>query len=252
MRTVVRLTAAIVLGLASPLLAQTKSATDQQLAGLHYVSGWEKLKAEAYDDAAAEFSTAIRLDPRMALAHYGLGRAEMGRKHFADAARDYEACRDLYVARAGQKFSSQFEATRMRQDQALELQQAITTLGKGSQNAQTQLLNRHLQAQLMRVQQSTDRGLNMTIDDAIPSFVSLALGSAYFRANRLADAEHQYQAAIAADTNSGEAYSNLAVVYLMTNRPADAETAVKAAEKVGYRVNPHLKEDIQKKLTDRR
>ena len=44
-----------------------------------------------------------------------------------------------------------------------------------------------------------------------------------------------------------EAYSNLAVVYLQTGRFDEAERAVKSAEKVGFKVNPMLKEDIAAK-----
>ena len=45
----------------------------------------------------------------------------------------------------------------------------------------------------------------------------------------------------------GEAWNNLAVVYLMTSRYVDAENAVKAAEKAGYSVSPNLKDDIKRK-----
>jgi Tfp pilus assembly protein PilF len=79
----------------------------------------------------------------------------------------------------------------------------------------------------------------------VPAWISLALGSAYFRAGKLADAEQEYKAAIAADPGTGEAHSNLAVVYLETGRYDEAEKAVKAAEKAGFRVNPQLKQDIK-------
>jgi len=79
----------------------------------------------------------------------------------------------------------------------------------------------------------------------VPSYLSTALGSAYFRSGRLQDAEREYKAAIAADAKAGEAYSNLAVVYLETGRLDEAEKSVKSAEKVGFRVHPQLKEDIK-------
>jgi Flp pilus assembly protein TadD len=82
---------------------------------------------------------------------------------------------------------------------------------------------------------------------SVPSFVSMALGSAFFRLGRLADAEREYKATVAADPKTGEAYSNLAVVYLETGRFDEAEKAVKAAEKSGFKVNPMLKDDIKAK-----
>jgi Tfp pilus assembly protein PilF len=81
----------------------------------------------------------------------------------------------------------------------------------------------------------------------VPAFVSLALGSAYFRAGKLQDAEREYKAAIDADSKTGEAHSNLAVVYMETGRYDDAERSVAAAEKAGYKVHPQLKDDIKKR-----
>jgi len=62
----------------------------------------------------------------------------------------------------------------------------------------------------------------------------------------MADAEREYRAAIAVDPKLGEAHNNLAVVCMLTGRFADAEQEIKAAEKSGFRVNPQLKEDLQK------
>jgi len=44
----------------------------------------------------------------------------------------------------------------------------------------------------------------------------------------------------------GEAHNNLAVLYMQTGRKAEAEEAVKAAERARFRVHPQLKEDIRK------
>ena len=68
------------------------------------------------------------------------------------------------------------------------------------------------------IQESMQRGNNMSIESTVPAWVSLALGSAYFRSGQLEDAEREYKAAIAADPRAGEAHNNLAVVYFETNR----------------------------------
>jgi len=227
----------------------TTNPADRQRAELHYRTAWGALKAESWDEAAKEFKAAIDLYPRYTLAFYGLGRAEMGRKHFGDAVRAYEQCRDLYVRSAGQRFSADADATRARQDQQMELKEAIRQTSSGPQTSRSQENVRQFQNQLQLLQQNNDRGMNVSIDASVPAFVSVALGSAYFRAERLVDAEHAYKAAITADPKAGEAHNNLAVVYLMTDRPGDAELEVKAAEKAGYAVNPNLKDDIKKKKT---
>jgi Flp pilus assembly protein TadD len=83
------------------------------------------------------------------------------------------------------------------------------------------------------------------MDSSVPFYVLLALGSAYFRAERWADAEREYKAAIEANSNSGESYSNLAVLYLTTGRVDEARKAIEASKKTGYRVNPQLEDDIR-------
>jgi Flp pilus assembly protein TadD len=102
---------------------------------------------------------------------------------------------------------------------------------------------------MRQIQDNLDREpTSITFDASIPAFVSVALGSAYFRAERLVDAEREYKAAIEVDDRAGEAHNNLAVVYMMTDRFEQSEREMKLAEKSGFPVNPGLKQD----LADRR
>lgn len=224
-----------------------RSAADDHLATTHYRSGWELIAHESWAEAVREFEAAVGLNPDFKLAYYGVGRANMGLKNFSDAVRAYERCRDLYLAQASRNFSNKADADRIMADDAMQIDMAISRLQAGPQTAQTQAQIRDWQMQKQRLQNRT-RGLdNLSLTSPVPSVVSLALGSAYFRSERFADAEREYKAAIGADPKSGEAHSNLAVVYLYGGRYDEAENEVKAAEKVGFTVNPNLKEDIRKK-----
>ena len=69
----------------------------------------------------------------------------------------------------------------------------------------------------------------------VPAWVSLSLGSAYFRSGKLADAEREYKAAIDADGRSGEALNNLAVVYLETERFASRSARCRPQRRRGSR-----------------
>lgn len=60
-----------------------------------------------------------------------------------------------------------------------------------------------------------------------------------------AEAEKAYKEAITADARIGEAHNNLAVVYLETGRLDEAERAIAAAEKAGFKVQAQLKEEIR-------
>jgi Flp pilus assembly protein TadD len=77
--------------------------------------------------------------------------------------------------------------------------------------------------------------------------VSLALGSAYFRAEKFADAEREYKAATDVDSKAGEAHNNLAVLYMLTGRFDDAERSLARARKAGFKVHPQLEQDIRDK-----
>ena len=181
------------------------------------------------------------------MAYYGLGRAHMGQKQYADAAAALAKCRDLYAAHAGRRFSNAQEAQRQRRDQMMELDEVLRQYQTGPQTARSSETVRQLSERRRQLQESINRGTDLAIENTVPAYVSLSLGSAYFRAERFADAEREYKATIAADPKSGEAYSNLAVVYLYGGRYDEADRAVKAAEKTGFKVNPGLKEDIRKK-----
>ena len=145
-------------------------------------------------------------------------------------------------------FTNQQEAQRYRQDRLTELDEVLRSLQTGPQTVRIQDQIRRVQEQRRQVQDYFQRGANITIENSVPAFVSLALGSAYFRAGKLEDAEREYKAAIAADSRTGEAHSNLAVVYFETERYADAERSLTAAEKAGFKVHPQLKQQIKDKL----
>ena len=233
----------LALGLLHGATAQ-RPVADERAAALHYSSGWEYFLTEAWPEAAREFQAAIDVDPEFKLAYYGLGRANMAQKKFVEAVRAYEKCRDLHVAQASRNFSNKSEADRSISDDTMQYDMAISRLSSGPQTAQSQTQIAQLQSQRLRLQNRLRGTDSMSISSSVPPFVSLALGSAYFRTGRMPEAEKEYKAAIDVDAKMGEAHNNLAALYLQTGRIEEAEKSLKAAEKAGFRVNPLLKEDI--------
>lgn len=235
----------MLLGLcANPAIAQVLRNQNRGRAMPLYKLGLEDLKAERWDKAAAEFRRAIDVDPTFDMAYYALGRSLMPQKKYADAVEALSKCRDLYREQAATQFSNQQEAQQYRRDRVIEIDEVIRQYQQGPQTGQTSETLRQLYERRRQIQENIQRGTNVSLDTSVPSYVSLALGSAFFRLGRLADAEREYKATVAADPKTGEAYSNLAVVYLQTGRFDEAEKAVKAAEKTGFKVNPMLKDDI--------
>jgi tetratricopeptide (TPR) repeat protein len=232
-----------------PALAQMNP--ERERARIQYRIGWEDMRSEAWEKAAKSFQNAIDIDGSYELAYYMLGRANMALKRYPQAVAAYTKCRDLYEAQAGRQFSNAQEAQRARSNRLTELDDLIRQVQSAPPTAQTQEQMRQLQEQRQRIQDAVSNGYTLTLGSAVPPWVSLALGSAYFRLGRLGDAEKAYKATVDADGKAGEAHSNLAALYLETGRIEEAERSIKAAEKTGFKVNPGLKEEIKKRHAGR-
>jgi tetratricopeptide (TPR) repeat protein len=253
MRSTVTMVFAALLALSGPAHAQQlafKGASPEaKQANQHYRNAWDAMHTESWDEAAKEFRAAIESDDKFALAYYGLGRAEMGRKNFPKAIAAYNDCKALYVRLGGERYTNQMDYKRRVEDQMLEYQTALqqaqqVSSGKATSQSQ-QLYVTELRTKLQQLQQAKDRtDSNVTIDIRIPYFVPMSLGAAYFRNGAFANAETEYKAALEANPGSGETHNNLAVLYLTTGRLTEAEAEVKAAEKTGFKVNENLKSDI--------
>src|SRR5262245_16524209 len=176
---------------------------DNERAQLHYRLGWESLRSEKWSDAAKEFQQAIDLNRKFTLAYYGLGKSEMGLRRYPNAIVAFETCRDLFVNKTGEKFSGQFDANRQRQDRIMELQELSRQQAQGRQTQQTMDSQRQIQNAIRQTQNEIMQGNNLNIETTAPAFVSLALGSAYFRAGRMGDAEREYKATLDADSKAG-------------------------------------------------
>lgn len=237
--------------LAASLLNADQTPADRQRARVQNRLGWEQMRAERWDRAAAAFQRAVEIDPTYEYAYYGLGRAELGRRQFRDAIAALERSRALYQAETGRQFANAQEAQRYRQDRMSEIDEQIRLLRSGPQSVRTQDLLRQLENLRRELQDRLERGRSLAIEDRVPAFVSLSLGSAYFRAGRLGDAEAAYKATTRSDPKSGEAFSNLAALYLEMGRLKEAADAVQSAKRVGFRVNPELEREIQSRTPPR-
>jgi tetratricopeptide (TPR) repeat protein len=234
----------VVASLALPgrTLAQSPLEEQQrQQALVHYRAGQDALQTEKFEEALSEFTAAVRLDPLLTLAHYGLGQTHMALKRYPDAVRAFQGCREafLQVANLGLHNAAQAEARRTEQIQALR--QTISVLQRNEERNQTAI------RQLEERVRDLERPRRGSEDFVVPAEVSFSLGSAYFRAGALADAEREYLATLKVKPKLGEAHSNLAVVYMLTDRLTEAETEIAKAEKAGFKVNPALRADIEKR-----
>ncbi len=250
------LTAFVVSALPARAQSPYQLNPDAERVQQHYRRGWDAFLAEHWSQAVEEFKQVLAIDTKHKLAYYGLGRSYMQLKQFVDAATAYEQCRNLYAADASEKFKSAQEADTIRQNDLDQIRIAISTLATRSPNSATPTTTsnqlRQLRDQAQRIQNKRDAiNNNLSIVSEVPSFIWLALGSAYLRSSRFPEAEKAYKVTIDLDPKSGEAWNNLAALYLMTDRIELADKAVVSAEKVGYVVNPGLKADIKTRKAGR-
>lgn len=238
--------------LQSPAL-RTAISPDLTRAQQHDRAGWTRVDAQDFDGAVREFEAALQIAPAYADALHGLGKARMALKQYDAAARALERCRDSYARAGTEDAEHRLLANRARENQLAILRRRLaeiegpsppgTTGRGGAPSTSSDVLD--LKQQIRAIQGDRDPGPVTGQLAPVPAFVSLALGSAYFRLERLGDADREFRAAVAVEPRFGEAHSNLALVCLLTGRAAEAQEHVRIAEEAKFKVNPELKRQIR-------
>jgi len=219
------------------------SEREQHAAAQHFKLGMESLFAERYETAEREFQAAVKIDPLYDAAFYGLGQVYMATKRYDQALKAYLGSREAFKAATAAEVLNSAASDRRIRDQIDALkdnERNMMRLGTGPGAGQA---IDQIRQQIQQLESRKGRRAGAT-PPPVPAGVSMAIGSAHFRLNDLANAEKEYKAAVEVNPSFGEAHSNLAVVYFVTGRLPEAETEIKAAEKAGFRVNPRLKDDI--------
>jgi tetratricopeptide (TPR) repeat protein len=215
-----------------------------------YEAAEELSRAELYEQAAREYGAAIRLDPQLVLAYYGLGQAFMALKLYPDAVATYVSCREVIRDRAALTQRERDSIDRERRDGIRELNELLRNLERAL--AQNRLRQPGLITQVeerIRVLESTAlKGADQSLQ--VPAWLSLALGSAYLRQGLLPDAEREYARALSVDSKMGAAHNNLAFIYMRTGRFDEAEQALRQADKAGFVVSPRFREELQRRRAE--
>jgi len=201
------------------------------------------MASERWAEAVIELKEAIEANPMLTVAHYDLGQCFMALKRYPDAIKAYLGARDAFMALTILEQKDRLAADQERDDQIREMRQLLTRLRQNASYAATMV---RIEDQIRDLEAVGKKGLERQVE--APAEFSLALGSAYYRAGALDDAEREYSAAIRARPSFGEAHNNLAVVYMLTGRLDEAKSEIGLAEKGGFKVSSELKTDLEQRM----
>ena len=240
--------AVVVFGVQAPAPRSTTSI-DEQRAKQHDQAGWKALEGGHADKAMTEFQAALQINPQYADALHGLGKASMALQRYPEAVSALERCRESYLHGGSADAERRLIETNARKEQVEKLKQELQRAQQNpDQSSGTNNYYANLRQQIHDLESVRDPGPLVAEEGTVPPFISLALGSAYFRVDRMADAEHMFRDALKADEKFGEAHSNLALVCLLTGRAKEADEHIRLAEEARFTVNPELKRRVHEAL----
>ncbi len=222
------------------------SARDRRQAVEYLKLGQDLLRNEQFEKAGEAFTASVKLDPLLELAHYGVGQVAMATKQYPAAIKAYTACRDAFLNNAAESLSDTAIAEQRIQDQIRQLQDTVLALTRGRVSTQNKDVTiGRLTGQIRELE--SRRHQTPGTAPQTPTWISIALGSAYFRTDAMVEAEAAYREALQVDPTLGEGHNNLAVVLMLTGRYDEADREVKAAEEHGFRVSSQFKADLKKR-----
>lgn len=236
--------AAIVVGLTlvgASIAAQPATPELAREAQLRYKDGVQLMMSEKWDDAVEQFKAAIAIDRLMAMAHYNVGQCRMAQKRYVEAVAAYRGAKEAFEAQGTASQKDRNDRERARQDEINELKDSLLRV-RTLKNVSEQEVIR-IEDRLRTLESAQNR--NLEESGGVPAEVYLALGSAYYRQQKLADAEREYLEAVRVNNKLGPAHNNLAVIYLVTGRLDEAEASMKLAKKNGFKVNPQFEADLK-------
>lgn len=242
----VRVVAVLVVSLAVANAARAQplaSPADRREALQHYRDGQDLLTREQFEKAADAFRAAIKYDPLLTDAHYGLGQASMSLQRYASAIQAFTGCIGAARRLHDLRLNDRAATDKAIDEEIRELKDSLRRVASGQVRvAQPQIKQTQLEQRIQELERSRS---SLAPNFEPPAMVLLALGSAHFRNGNREDAERYWTEAVNINGKLGEAWNNLAVIHLGAGRKREAEDAVRNAERAGFRVNPRLKDDIR-------
>ena len=209
--------------------------------------------------ARESFERSLEAVPGFPQGHVGLGQIAMREKRFDDALTEFRAAETGYERLSS--VTTQMEAARYARSRD-ELQEVRTQLAQldnrvmksessigGGSSAPVGQLERE-RALLKSRLQALEAMKPPTADSVqkAPAEILFFEGNALFNLQRVPDAIAAWEAALARDPRLPLVENNLAVAYWKSGRLDDARAAMERAEKLGFKVNPNFRADLERAM----
>ncbi len=253
-RTVVFLVL-LLLGIPSPALAalgtEANSRTIQQASALCR-KGAKALQQGDKARASESFEKALAVFPDFPDAHVGLGHLAMSESRFDDALKNYQRARQAYLSFGSILQGLREENYRETQRRMGQVRDQISSLGRSSTNARTDPRQEaEITRQLTMLQEELRRleAIEPPRDNAAadpPAEVWFYIGNAQFKLEKYDEARAAWETSAQLNPGFAMIHNNLAVIYWKAGRFNDAQTELATAERLGFPVNPKMKEDLAK------
>jgi tetratricopeptide (TPR) repeat protein len=217
-----------VLLIAAAVLLVSCSSDPNKLKLKYLKSGENYFKAAKYQEAVIEFRNALEVDPRLAAAHYQLGRAYLALKNPDSAYRELNESVTLDPSNSDAQL--QFAAllvARRQFDQAQSVAQQVLDAQPGNVRAHTILGEKYtLAGDFPKAIQEFQKAVELE-PHRVENYG--ALGAAYAAAGQFSEALEAYRKATATNPGSAQAHMSLGQFYFSRGRTAEAEDEMRAA-----------------------
>jgi len=252
MRRILAALLLVTLGSVLPARATEANARTIQQASALCRKGAKALQAGDKAEASARFEKALSVLPDFPDAHVGLGHVAMSEGNFEGALNSYQRARNGYLSFGSMLQSLREENFRETQRRMGQIRDQIDSLGHASTNARTDPRTEAeitrsltaLQDELRRLEAVEPPKENAGADP--PAEVWFYIGNAQFKLEKYDEARASWETSAKLNPGFPMIHNNLAVIYWKAGRFNDAQRELATAERLGFPVNPKMKEDLAK------
>lgn len=248
MRPLIRpaiLALALMAGISSPLASLTLPGV--QRASGYCITAEKAMRAGNFKKARLSLQKALQIVPTFPAAHMGMGHLALSEKRYQDALVEYQQARDQFSEVSGALFALHVQDYTDSRYEIVALQDEIRNQQK---LAPVFFRLNRLEAAVERLQRMDPP--SRSVPGQPPAEIYFYLGNVLFHLDRVPEAVSSWETCLGLNRQFPLAYQNLAVGYWRMGKIDEARNTIAAAQKLGIRVDPGLKVNLDERATSDR